>query len=148
MLSIYDIFETSFRLLGQHLWQASQKKFADTVESIQYNTALAMAGAIKGTPEEKLYNELGLEYLKDRRWMRRLCLFPKIYNLKSPKYLYNVIPSITRFYDTRNNTNVPSSKCRTEHFKNSFFPNFILNGTNLTLILKSWRHIRPSKMLC
>ena len=92
-----------------------------------------MAGAIKGTPEEKLYNELGLEYLKHRRWMRRLCLFPKIYNLKSPKYLYNVIPSINRFYDTRNNTNVPSSKCRTEHFKNSSFPNFITEWNKLDI---------------
>ena len=43
-----------------------------TVESFQYNVALAITGAIKGTSKEKLYNELGLEYLKDRRWMRRL----------------------------------------------------------------------------
>ena len=46
------------------------EKFTDILESIQYNAALA----IKGTSKEKLYNELGLEYLKDRRWMRRLCL--------------------------------------------------------------------------
>ena len=73
-----------------------------TVESFQYNVALAITGAIKGTSKEKLCNELGLEYLKDRRWMRRLCLFHKIYNLKSPKYLYSLIPSVNRFYDTRN----------------------------------------------
>ena len=42
---------------------------------------------------EMIYNEPGLEYLKDsRRWMRRLCLFHKTYNLKSPKYLFNLIP--------------------------------------------------------
>ena len=46
------------------------EKFTDILESIQYNAALA----IKGTSKEKLYNELGLEYLKNRRWMRRLCL--------------------------------------------------------------------------
>ena len=93
------------------------EKFTDTVESFQYNVALAITGAIKGTSKEKLYNELGLEYLKDRRWMRRLCLFHKIYNLKSPKYLYNLIPSVNHFYDTRNNTNVPSFNCRTEFFR-------------------------------
>ena len=73
MLSIYDIFETSFRLLGQHLWQASQKKFADTVELIQYNAALAMTSAIKGTSEEKLYNEL----------------YYKLYNFYNPMFYCN-----------------------------------------------------------
>ena len=51
------------------------EKFIDTLESIQYNATLAITGAIKGTSKEKLYNELGLEYLRDRRWMRRFCLF-------------------------------------------------------------------------
>ena len=113
------------------------EKFTDTVESIQYKAALAITGAIKEMPKEKLYNELGLEYLKDRRWMRRLCLFHKIYNLKSPKYLYNLIPSVNRFYDTRNNTNVPSFKCRTEYFKNSFFPNVITEWNKLDINIKS-----------
>ena len=36
-----------------------------------------------------------------------------------------------RFYDTRNNTNVPSFKCRTEYFKNSFFPNVITESKKL-----------------
>ena len=45
------------------------EKFTDTLELIQYNAALAITGAIKRTSKEKLYNELGLEYLKDRRWM-------------------------------------------------------------------------------
>ena len=48
---------------------------------------LAITGAIKGTSKEKLYNGHGLEFLKDRRWMQRLCLFHKIYYLKLPKYI-------------------------------------------------------------
>ena len=43
------------------------EKFIDTLESIQYNATLAITGAIKGTSKEKLYNEIGLEYLRDRR---------------------------------------------------------------------------------
>ena len=43
------------------------EKFADTVELFQYNVALAITGAVKGTSKENLYNKLGLEYLKDRR---------------------------------------------------------------------------------
>ena len=69
--------------------------------------------------------------------MRRLCLFHKIYNLKSPKYPYNLIPSVNRFYDTRNNTNVPSFNCRTKYFKNSFFPNVITEWNKLKINIKS-----------
>ena len=113
------------------------EKFTDTVESIQYKAALAITGAIKEMPKDKLYNELGLEYLKDRRWMPRLCLFHKIYNLKSPKYLYNLTPSVNCFYDTRNNTNVPSFNCRTEYFKNFFFLHVITEWKELNINIKS-----------
>ena len=43
------------------------EKFIGTLESIQYNATLAITGTIKGTSKEKLYNELGLEYLRDRQ---------------------------------------------------------------------------------
>ena len=38
------------------------------MESVQYNAALAVTGAIRGTSREKLYQELGLESLRKRRW--------------------------------------------------------------------------------
>ena len=69
--------------------------------------------------------------------MRRWCLFHKTYNLKLPKYLYNLIPSVHRFYDTRYNTNVLSFNCRTEYFKNSFFPNVITEWNKLDINIKS-----------
>ena len=58
---------------------------------VQYNTALAITDAIKGTSREKLYQELGLESLKDRRWMRRLCYLHKVLSTKLPTYLYELI---------------------------------------------------------
>ena len=39
----------------------------DKTESVQYNGALAITGAIKGTSKEKMYQKLGFETLKDRR---------------------------------------------------------------------------------
>ena len=42
--------------------------FCSTLESIQYNAALAITGAIRGTSKERIYQELGLESLRDRRW--------------------------------------------------------------------------------
>ena len=56
------------------------------------NTVLANTGAIKGTSRKKLYQESGLEYLQQRRWMRHLCLFYKIVSTKLPAYIYDSIP--------------------------------------------------------
>ena len=53
------------------------------LESAQYNVALAITGAIRGTDTEKLYQELGLESLRNRRKLRRLYLFYKIYKDQS-----------------------------------------------------------------
>ena len=46
--------------------------FTEKIEKLQYDAALAITGCIRGTSKEKLYNELGLEYLSQRRWMRKL----------------------------------------------------------------------------
>ena len=42
-----------------------------------YNTMLAfiLTGTIRGTSEETLCQELGLESFQFRRWYRKLCLF-------------------------------------------------------------------------
>ena len=49
--------------------------FKRELESVQYNAALAITGAITGTSRDKIFNELALEYLADRRWLRRLTFF-------------------------------------------------------------------------
>ena len=65
------------------------------LESAQCNVALAITGAIRGTNTEKLYQELGLESLRNRRKLRRLSLFYKMYIDQSPLYLYNLLPAKT-----------------------------------------------------
>ena len=47
--------------------QPNNESFCTKIERIQYNDALAIIGAIKGTSQTKLYKELGLEPLKFRR---------------------------------------------------------------------------------
>ena len=47
--------------------------FHDKLETVQYNATLATTGAIRETKTEKLYRELGLESLQNRRMLRRLC---------------------------------------------------------------------------
>ena len=44
-------------------------------ESVQYKAALAITGAIQGSPREELYQELSLEYLHQGRWSRRFVYY-------------------------------------------------------------------------
>ena len=72
--------------------------FVNKIESVQYNAALAITGAIRGTSRERIYQELGLENLSDRRWYRRLCAFWKIVNDHScPEYLKEHLPPSSVF---------------------------------------------------
>ena len=73
--------------------QTFNESFHQRIESIQYNARRGASGARRGTSSEKLYQELGLESLKFRRWLMKLCLFYKIYKNKSPFYLYDLIPN-------------------------------------------------------
>ena len=67
--------------------QPSNDALSSKLETVQYNPALAITGAINGTSRKKLYQELGLEYLQQRRCMRCLCLFYKVVSTKLPAKL-------------------------------------------------------------
>ena len=58
--------------------QPNNATFCQKIESFQYKAALAITGAIHDTSQENFLEELGLETLKSRRWLRRLCCMYKI----------------------------------------------------------------------
>ena len=58
----------------------------EKLESVQYSAALAITGAWRGTSREKLYLDLGWEFLSLRRWSRRFTLFYKVINNVTPDY--------------------------------------------------------------
>ena len=71
LLTIYKSFVRPHLDYGDVIYdQPNNSRLSDKIESVQYNAALAITGAIRGTSKEKLYQELGLESLKDRRWLR------------------------------------------------------------------------------
>ena len=62
---------------------AFNESFRQRFESIQYNAAIAITGAIRGTSLEKLFQELGLETLQSRHWSRKFyILYCYIYLIK------------------------------------------------------------------
>ena len=81
--SLITIYKTFIRLhldYGDVIYDRTFKEsFHEHLESIQYNAAMAITGTIRGTSPEKLFQELGLEILKSRRWFRKLYLFYKIF---------------------------------------------------------------------
>ena len=83
LITIYKTFIPPDKDSGDVLYdQASNNSFIEKLESIQYNACLALTGAIRSTSKEKIYQELGLESLRDRCWCRKLCLFYKILKMK------------------------------------------------------------------
>ena len=63
------------------------------IESVQYNAALAITGCIRGTSRDRIYNELGIMSLYDRRNFRRLVFLYKIKNDLLPNYLNKIAAS-------------------------------------------------------
>ena len=73
LLTIYKSFIRPHLDYGDIIYdQAYNASFHQKLDSIQYNAALAITGAIRGTSKEELYDELGLETLEKRRWYRLL----------------------------------------------------------------------------
>ena len=67
--------------------QPLNNTFSNKLETVQYNAAVAITTAIKGTSRKKLYQKLGLEYLQQRRWMIQLSFFYKVVSTKLPIFM-------------------------------------------------------------
>ena len=98
---------------------------------------MAITGAIRGSSTENIHQELDLESLKSRPWFRKLCHFYKIFNDKSPSYLFNLIPNFNRVHNIRLSYNIPPIKVRHDYFKNSFFPSAISEWNKLDLNIRN-----------
>ena len=142
LLTIYKSFVRSILDYGDAIYDKPHKgTFIEKIQRVQYNACLVITGAFKGTSRERLYQELELELLKDRRWHRKMCVyFYKIVKGLSPKYLTSYLqlhnnPS----YQTRSIAKniVKLTASRTVNFNNSFFPLCSQKWNNLSDGIKS-----------
>ena len=66
LISVYKAFIWPHLDYGDVFFdQAFNNSFKEKLESIQYNACLALTGAMRSTPIEKIYQYLGLESLRD-----------------------------------------------------------------------------------
>ena len=85
LLTIYKSFLRPHLDYGDVIYDcAFNESFQNKLDHVQYNAALAITGAIRGSSREKLYQVLGLESLKSRQWYQKLCLFFKLKKNKHP----------------------------------------------------------------
>ncbi len=71
LLTIYKSFIRPHLDYGDIVYdRPGNASFVQKLETIQYNACLAITGCFRGTSQEKIYSELGLESLPDRRYAR------------------------------------------------------------------------------
>ena len=130
LLIIYKSFIRSHLDYGDVIYdQLSNALFSNKVESVQYNAALAITEAIKGASRDKLNQELELEYLQQRRWMRRFCLLYKFLSTGQTSYILKLLPQMGNSHGHPNTFVV--LPCRTEYLKKIVFRMSLMKGINL-----------------
>ena len=106
---------------GDVIYHNQRMDVMDLIERVQYEAALIISGCWQGTNKEKLNEELGWEWLSDRRWARRLTILYKINSGLSPSYLSDHIPKRNEISFNLRNTNDEIPLVRTQWYENSFF---------------------------
>ena len=125
LLTNYKSFVRPILDYGDITYDKSHKdSFIEKIERVQFSACLVITGAYKGTSREYLYQDLGLESLKHRRWHRKLCFFYKIVKALSSKYLTLYLHLHNNpIYQTRSTAkNIEKQTAsRTVNFNNTFF---------------------------
>ena len=149
LLTIYKAFVRPHLDYADIIYdKPDNESFKDWVEKVQYNAALAITGAIRGTSRERIYNELGLESLADRRWYRKMTFFYKIVKNLAPKYLQSyLLPQALNQYSTRvaKKNLLTALPSRTLSFSNTFFPYYINEWNKLNDNLRNANSIYKFK---
>ena len=127
--TIYFSFIRPILEYGSPVWDGSTSIDADKLERIQLTAARIVTGAMHGTSNAKLYEELGWQTLASRREQAKLSLMYKIIHKLVPNYLQSIIPYDANqdftYYTTRQRFDLPHFRARTDLYNNSFFPSTV-----------------------
>ena len=108
LVTVYKAFIRLYLDYGDIIYnQTYNDSLHQKMRSIQYNATIAITGTIRSTSREKLYQEVGLQLLRKKRWCRKLWYFFKIYKGQSSEHFVRILPNASKAYDTRANNIVP-----------------------------------------
>ena len=125
---------------GDVIWNNCYDCDAALLDSVQYEAARLVTGAIKGTGSARLYKELAWESLSSRRKSHLLSQFHKIEKNLAPYYLSELLPKLSRertHYRLWSRENFTQFSCRTSRFQKSFFPSAINTWNSLDLDVRN-----------
>ena len=126
LVTAYKLFIRPHLYYGDIIYDQSYNgSFHQKMESVQYNAPVAITGVIRSTSREKMYQEVGLESLRERQWYRKLCYLFEIFKGQSPEYLFRILPSVSKAY---NITTFPSSVVNIMLLEILFFHQLSLSG--------------------
>ena len=144
LFTIYKTFIRSpFNYADVGCNQSYKSSFHEKLESIQYNAALTVAGAKRGSSSEKLYQKLGLKALQIGRQVKKT--LRQFFKNKSPRYLFNIIPTKLRVHNTRYCDNILLLKIKHNYFRSSFFTSSIVEWNKLSRKVKNSENIKIFK---
>ena len=98
----------------------------------QYEAAMMVTEAIRGTNSARLHDKLAWEPLSIRRKLLKLSQFYKIVKNLATRYLNELLPKLSSertHFRLRSREHFTQLLCRTSTFQKSFFPSAV-NGWN------------------
>ena len=107
------------------IWDNCTQLQSEQLEQVQLEALRTITGTVKGTSHERLYNESGFVPLKVRRDRHKLILYSKFVNNMLPNHISQRFPNLvsdTNPYHLRRPLEREMPRCRTELYKNSYFP--------------------------
>ena len=94
--------------------RAFNVSFKNKLESVQYNAALAIAGAIRGSLRERFYQELGLESIKYGGGIKNCVCFSNL-KKKHSSHLFEMILKVLSIQTTKNRSKIPLFNAKHEY---------------------------------
>ena len=123
--------------------QSFNKSLFSRIESVQYKALLAITGALKRSFPEILYQESGLEYFH-QRWMRRKCLFYKVFQNRVPRYFHCLILPIK----TSARQSILHKKCSPLNVQQKLsINNFFSKCDQIRSFLRIWSHLLKKSLM-
>ncbi|XP_035674811.1 uncharacterized protein LOC118414720 isoform X1 [Branchiostoma floridae] len=123
--TIYKSFIRPLLEYADIIWHGCTSCDSQRLERVQYECALTVSGAVRGSSYSSLLAELGWERLSDRRHVHSLVMFYKIVNGHTRQYLKDLIPpvvSVFTSHNLRNKHNLRVPICTTSRYQKSFIP--------------------------
>ena len=143
---IYISFIRPLLEYGDVVWDNCTQQQKSDVESVQTEAARIITGATKYCSIDKLYQEIDIERLENRRKMHKLQLLYKMKHNLTPSYLTGLIPQpVQTRYNLRNPDQIPLIHCNTQLYRDSFLPSTIRDWNALSSSSKNSTTYRSFK---